>query len=100
MALSVELFVEVGGCVSSFAWGYAWRDALGFEGCAIFIAVIAFVADHHRYPLRQRRVEQLCALVVTHLPFGQAQGEWSAFTVAYGMQFGVQPAFGAPDTSG
>ena len=98
--LSVELFVEVGWSVSSFAWRYAWRDALGFERGTVFIAVIALVADHHTVTLRQRGVEQLCALVVAHLPFGQAQGHRPAFTIADSVQFGVQAPFGASNTSG
>ena len=38
--------------------------------------------------------------MVAHLPFGEQQHDGSAFTVTHGMELGVQPAFGAPDTSG
>jgi hypothetical protein len=37
--------------------------------------------------------------MVAHLPFGQAQHQRPALTIAHNMKFGVQPTFGSPDTS-
>src|SRR5690606_37661994 len=41
-----------------------------------------------------------CALVVTHLAFRQKHDDRPAVTVADGVELGVQPALGSPDTTG
>ena len=38
--------------------------------------------------------------MVAHLAFGEHHHHGAAFTVAHGMELGVQAALGAPDTSG
>ena len=63
------------------------------------IAVIAFVANKDG-GLRQGRKDQLCALVVVHLPLGEQQNQGQAVLIHHGMKLGVQPALGAPDTAG
>ena len=40
------------------------------------------------------------SLVVAHLALAQQHDKWSALAVAHGMELGIQPAFGASDTSG
>src|SRR5690606_31775472 len=40
------------------------------------------------------------ALVIAHLPFAEQQDQWPAFAIAHGMEFRVQTASGASDTSG
>lgn len=40
------------------------------------------------------------ALVVAHLPFAEQHDQRAALAVADGVKLGVQPTFGAPDTSG
>ena len=41
-----------------------------------------------------------CSDVIGDLSSCQTHGQWSAFTIANGMEFGVQPAFCAPDMAG
>ena len=43
---------------------------------------------------------QSCALVIAHLTLAEQHDQRPSVAIAYGMQFGVQAAFGAPDTSG
>lgn len=37
---------------------------------------------------------------VAHLPFAEQHDQRTPLTIADGVKLGVQPAFGAPDTSG
>ena len=48
---------------------------------------------------RQRRQHQPRALVVAHLSFTEQQHDGPALSVADDVQFGIQPAFGAPDAA-
>lgn len=100
VALSVELFVEVGRGVAALSWRDAWHKAFGFQRSAVFIAVVAFVTDYHAAARWKRRIEQLCVLLVAHLPFGQEQRNWPTLAIADGMELRFQLAFGASDTSG
>jgi len=43
---------------------------------------------------------QRSALVVAHLTFAEQHDQRTALAVTDGMELGVQPAFGAADTSG
>jgi hypothetical protein len=50
--------------------------------------------------LGQRIDHQRSALVVAHLPFAEQHDQGVAFAIPGGVKLGVQPAFGAPVTSG
>src|SRR5215210_5258455 len=63
------------------------------------VGIIASVGDEE-VGLRDRLEHQSGALVVAHLPLAQQHDAWPALVVADGMKLGVQPAFGASDTSG
>lgn len=52
------------------------------------------------FGLRQRIKHQGSAIIVAHLPFAERQDQRPSFAVANGLELGVQPAFGAPDTVG
>ena len=62
-------------------------------------AVVAAIGDEVR-GRRQGAEHEAGALVVAHLAFRQEQDERPSVTVADGVELGVQPAFGAPDTTG
>lgn len=49
---------------------------------------------------RHDRVKIFGTDMVRHLTGGRAHGERLPFTIANGMQFGVQHTFGAPDMAG
>lgn len=49
---------------------------------------------------RQGAEHQAGPLVVAHLAFRQEQDDRPAVTVADGVELGVQPALGSPDTTG
>jgi len=63
------------------------------------ITVIATVCNES-FGRRQMIRHQARALMVTHLPFRQQQGNWPSLAVADGVQLGVQPALGAANTAG
>lgn len=100
VALPVEGFVEVSREYPALSRRDTGGNAFGFQGSAVFVAVIAFVADHHARSLGKRRIKQLCADMIAHLAFGQTQRNGPALAITHSMEFGVQAAFGAPDTSG
>ena len=70
-----------------------------FEFLAEPGAVIAAVGDEVS-GWRQGVEHEAGPLVVAHLAFRQEQDERPAVAVADGVELGVQPAFGAPDTAG
>jgi hypothetical protein len=79
------------------------RDACGdaaLRQCvAEPVAVVAFVGDH--LLCRWQGIEkQYCAPVIAGLAFGEQHDDGAALAIGDGVQFGVQSAFGAPDTSG
>jgi len=51
----------------------AWRDtgfnALGIEGGAEFLAVIALISDQVRRRSWQALIHELCTKMIVHLPF-------------------------------
>ena len=63
------------------------------------VGVIAFVAEEF-IGLRQRRQHQRRAFVVAHLAFAEQHNQRPPVAIAHGMQFRVQAALCAPDTSG
>ena len=71
MSLAIEGFVEGCGEQPALAWRDAGRNALGSQGGAILIAVIAFIADHRGGVIWQRWICELCTDMVAHLPFAQ-----------------------------
>ena len=99
VALAIEVLVvvvlDLAVLAGRDAWGGALRDQRGAEP----VAVLAFVGEQ-LLGARERGKQQKSAFVVAHLAFGEQQDDRAALTVADGMELGVQPAFGAPDTSG
>src|SRR5690606_11881765 len=91
--------VVVEGRLAASARRDARLDASGFEFSPEPGAVVAAVGDQMR-SWRQGVENQTCALVIAHLAFRQEQDDRPAVTVADGVELGVQPAFGAPDTTG
>src|SRR5665647_2559512 len=63
------------------------------------VGIIAFVAEEF-LGLRQGRQYQRRAFVVAHLAFAEQHDQRSSVAIAHGVQFRVQAAFRAPDTSG
>ena len=63
------------------------------------VAVIAFLREQFD-GAGERGKQQKSSLMVAHLAFGKRQDDRSPRPVANGMEIGVQPTFGAPDTSG
>lgn len=99
MALPVERLVVVDLDLAVRAWRDAWRDAAFDQGLAEPVAVIALVAKQF-LGAWQARKQQACAFVIAHLAFGEQQDDRTPLAIAHRMELGVQPAFGAPDTSG
>ena len=63
------------------------------------VAVIAFVAEQF-VGAWQGGKHQESAVLVAHLSFGDQEHDGPSLAVAHGVELGVQPTFGAPDTSG
>jgi len=99
VALPVELFVVAVLDLTVTQGRDAGSDAALGQGITEVIAVIASIAEQH-LGVGQAVKQHRSALVVAHLPFGQEQDNRPAFAIAHGMELGVQPAFGASDTSG
>ena len=81
----------------------ARRDAGLDASCFQFLpepgAVVSAIGDEMRY-LGQGVEHEASAPVVAHLAFRQEQDDRPSFTVADGVELGVQSAFGSPDTAG
>jgi len=99
----VALAVECGVIgIWDFAAAARWDarfDAPSFQFLTEPGAVIATVGDETR-SWRQSAEHEPGALVVAHLAFRQEQDERAALAVADGVELGVQPALGSPDTAG
>ena len=85
-----------------FAVGF-WRDA-GFYAARLEcaskpVSIVAFVTQQS-FGIRNGIKHQRCTLVIAHLTFREQQNQRTARAVAHGVQFGIQAALGAPDTSG
>lgn len=76
----------------------ARRDLLFGEHGSNFVAVISAIPDQG-FSFRQVLKQNIRALEVAALPFRQMKPDWPPEVVTQGMQFRVQPAFGAPDQS-
>ncbi len=99
VALAVELLVVVVLDLAVTQGRDAGFDAALGKSSAKAIAVIAFVPEQDLGP-GQAGKQQGSAPVVAHLAFGEQQDDRPALAITDGMELGVQPAFGAPDTSG
>ena len=75
------------------------ENAPGLEFLAEPGAVITAISDEMS-GLGQSVEHETGALVVAHLAFRQEQDDWPAVTVADGVELGVQPSLGSPDTTG
>lgn len=101
MTLFVLGFTELSGRCPAFARRDTGRDAFGLESASVFITVIALVSDHDGAALlRQSRIEYLRPDMVTDLPGGERHQNGTPPPIDHCMQFGVQPAFRAPDMAG
>jgi len=89
----VELDLAVG-----FGWDAGCDPSAGQRG-AEPVAVIAFVSEQG-LGLGERGKQQKRAFVVAHLTFCQQQDDRLPKPIADRMELRVQPALGAPDTSG
>jgi len=74
-------------------------DAARGKGLAKPIGIIALVAEEF-LGVGQGGKHQGRALVVAHLAFAEEHDQRPPLTVAHRMQFRVQAALGAPDTTG
>src|SRR5690606_19642314 len=99
MSLAIDGLVIVEGDFTAAARGDARLDASGFEFLTEPCAVVAAISDQMS-GLRQGVEHETGTFVVAHLAFRQQQDDWSAFTVADGVELGVQSALGSPDTTG
>ena len=63
------------------------------------VSIVASVGEQ-RLGLGEGVDHQRRPLVVAHLPFAEQHDQRAALAVADCMELGVQPAFGAADTSG
>ena len=63
------------------------------------LAVISAISNQ-RLGWRQDIKHEPSALMIAHLTFGKQHDDRAPLTIADGVQFGVQPAFGSPDTTG
>jgi hypothetical protein len=77
----------------------AGSDALGLERRPEPVGSIAPVGQQC-FGGQQGIKQSRCTLVITHLALRQQQGNGLAAAVADGMEFRVQAAFRAPDTTG
>lgn len=71
----------------------------GFEFLAEPGAVVAAIGNKVSGG-RQGIEHETSALMVAHLAFRQQQNDRPAFTVADGVELGIQPSLGSPDTTG
>lgn len=74
-------------------------DAFGDQRLAECGAVVAAIGDEV-FGGREGAEHEACALVIAHLAFREQHDDRTALAVADGVELGVQPAFGAPDTAG
>lgn len=63
------------------------------------VGIVAPVGEQ-RLGLGERIDHQRRPFVVAHLPFAEQHDQRAALAVTDGVELGVQPAFGPPDTSG
>ena len=99
VSLVIEGFaIGVFSFTSLTGWD-AGLHAFCCECVSELIAVIPFVANENG-GLRQGRKDQLCALVVIHLPLGEQQNQGQAVLIHHGVKLGIQTTPGAPDTAG
>ena len=93
-----DLVIDIGDLAAA-ARRDARLDVPGLKFLAELGTVIAAIGDQERCWWQGVEYEA-CALEVAHLAFGQQQYDRTAFAVADGMQLGVQPALGSPNTTG
>ncbi len=77
----------------------AGSDATLGQGMAEPVGIVAPIGEQC-LGLGERIDHQRGALVVAHLPFAEQHDQRAALAVTDGVELGVQPAFGASDTSG
>ena len=99
VALAVEVLVIVDPDLAVGAWRDARGDAAFGQSSPEPVAVVALVAQQF-LGVGQHRKQQESALVIAHLAFGEEQDDRASLAIADGVQLGVQPALGPPDTSG
>lgn len=99
VALTVEGLVVVEGNFATAAGRDARLDATCFQFLAEPRAVVTAIGDEVSGGW-QGVEHEAGALVVAHLAFRQQQDDRPAVTAADGVELGVQPAFGSPDTTG
>src|SRR5690606_12955491 len=63
------------------------------------VAVVTLIAEQF-LGVGERAKQQPSPFVIAHLTLGQEHDDRAPQSIADGVQFGVQAAFGAPDTSG
>ena len=98
VSLFVEFGVVVDGLLAVFAARDARRDVAFAQRLAEPIAVVAPVGDQD-VGIRQCGQDGRSPAIVADLAFGQQQYQGLAVGVAHCMQFRVQAALGAPDSS-
>ena len=99
VTLTIEGLVVAERHFAAAARRDAGFDASGFQFLAEPGAVIAAIGNEV-FGGRQGVEHETRALVIAHLPFRQEQDDRPSVTVADGVELGVQPAFGSPDTTG
>jgi len=99
VALAVERLVVLDLDLAIGLRRDAGRDPSFDQGLAEPVGVVAFVAEQ-RLGLREGVDHQGRTLVIAHLALAEQHDQRAAAAIADGVQFGVQAALGAPDTSG
>ncbi len=100
MTLFIEGFAVSCGRFPVCSRRDARRYPFGFQGIAIVITVIPFVADQCLRTFGHRRIKYLSSDMIGGLPFCQAHNEGPPQAVNNGVKLGIQSAFRAPDTAG
>jgi hypothetical protein len=99
VTLAIKVAVMFDRSLSVGFGRYARRNAALGERLSKPVGIISFVAEE--FPSARQSIEhQGRAFIVTHLAFTEQHNQRSALAIAHGMQFRVQAALGAPDTSG
>ncbi len=74
-------------------------NALCLQGFPEGLAVISTISNQ-RLGWRQGTQHETRAFVVAHLAFAEQYDDGAPLIIANGVQFGIQSAFGSPDTTG
>jgi hypothetical protein len=99
VSLPVEELVVFDGLFSVRLWGNAGLDTLDGEGVAEPVGVVTFVAEQG-FGAGKGVEHKGGPFEITQLSLCEQQDKRPSPPIADGVEFGVQPAFSAPDTLG